>query len=107
MEQLITTLVSALSPSALPVVVLCLGGLYLYFKFGRMEKDRQETKTARDADSQAIHDTLMKHTFQIDELKGHSVHHEQVLDDVNKQLSLLNTNIVKLQVTIENMNKEK
>lgn len=106
MEQLITTLISALSPSAIPIVVVILGLGYLWFKFGQEKKDRAITKDIRDKDSQEIHDTLLRHTFQIDELKGHSVHHEQVLDDLNKQMGLLNTNIVKLQVTIENMGKK-
>lgn len=102
----IGAIISLVPPSAIPIVIVILGLGYLYFKFGQEKKDREVTKAARDRDSQEIHDTLLRHTFQIDELKGHSVHHEQVLDDVNKQLSLLNTNIVKLQVTIENMGKK-
>lgn len=104
--DVIGPILSVVPPVALPLVVVILGLGYLYFKFGKVEKDREVTKAVRDKDSQEIHDTLLRHTFQIDELKGHSVHHEQVLDDVNKQLSLLNTNIVKLQVTIENMGKK-
>lgn len=106
MIDIIASLASALNPSAIPLVLVCIAAIYLWFKFGKVEKDREVTKAVRDKDSQEIHDTLLRHTFQIDELKGHSVHHEQVLDDVNKQLSLLNTNIVKLQVTIENMSKK-
>ena len=102
----IAAIISAIPPAAIPIVIVILGLGYLYFKFGKVEKDRAITKDIRDKDSQEIHDTLLRHTFQIDELKGHSVHHEEVLDDVNKQLSLLNTNIVKLQVTIENMGKK-
>lgn len=41
MEQIITTIVGALSPSALPVVVLCLGGLYLYFTYRMFQKNSQ------------------------------------------------------------------
>lgn len=102
----IGAILSLVPPSAIPIVIVILGLGYLYFKFGQEKKDRAITKDIRDKDSQEIHDTLLRHTFQIDELKGHSVHHEQILDDVNKQLSLLNTNIVKLQVTIENMGKQ-
>jgi uncharacterized protein HemX len=102
----IGAIISAIPPSAIPIVVVILGLGYLWFKFGQEKKDRALTKDIRDKDSQEIHDTLLRHTFQIDELKGHSVHHEQILDDVNKQLALLNTNIVKLQVTIENMGKK-
>lgn len=102
----IVAIISAIPPSAIPIVVVILGLGYLYFKFGQEKKDREVTKAVRNKDSQEIHDTLLRHTFQIDELKGQNVHHEQVLDDLNKQMGLLNTNIVKLQVTIENMGKK-
>lgn len=103
MEQLITTLISALSPSALPVVVLCLGGLYLWFRFGRMEKDRQETKTARDNDSQAIHDTLLKHSFEITNLKGIVDLHKDRLESIDKQLAVVNQELVKLNLQVEHL----
>lgn len=102
----IGTVIAAIPPAALPIVVCIIGIAYLYFKFGKVERDRAMTKKHRDADSQEMHDLLLKHTFQIDELKGHSVHHEQILDDLNRQISLLNTNIAKLQVTIEAFGKK-
>lgn len=101
MEAIINTLISALSPSALPVVVLCLGGLYLWFKFGRMEKDRQETKNQRDTDSQNIHDDLLKLKFKVNELDGRTVHHADLLEDLREQVAALNSNINKLSVQIE------
>lgn len=110
MEQIITTLIGALSPSALPVVVLCLGGLYLWFKFGRMEKDRQETKNQRDNDSQNIHDDILKLKFKVNELDGRTVHHADLLEDLREQVATLNSNISKLSVQIElycNMLKDK
>lgn len=110
MEQIVTTIIGALSPSALPVVVLCLGGLYLWFKFGRMEKDRQETKNQRDNDSQNIHDDLLKLKFKVNELDGRTVHHADLLEDLREQVATLNSNISKLSVQIElycNMLKDK
>lgn len=110
MEQIITTLIGALSPSALPVVILCLGGLYLWFKFGRMEKDRQETKNQRDNDSQNIHDDILKLKFKVNELDGRTVHHADLLEDLREQVATLNSNISKLSVQIElycNMLKDK
>lgn len=101
MEQIVTTIIGAISPSALPVVVLCLGGLYLWFKFGRMEKDRQETKTQRDNDSQNIHDDLLKLKFKVNELDGRTVHHADLLEDLREQVATLNSNISKLSVQIE------
>lgn len=101
MEQIVTTLIGAISPSALPVVVLCLGGLYLWFKFGRMEKDRQETKNQRDNDSQNIHDDILKLKFKVNELDGRTVHHADLLEDLREQVATLNSNISKLSVQIE------
>lgn len=103
MEQIITTLISALSPSALPVVVLCLGGLYLWFRFGRMEKDRQETKVNRDADSQEIHDTLLKQSFDIANLKGIVELHRDRLESIDKQLAIVNQELVKLNLQVEHL----
>lgn len=106
MAEAITSLIAAIPSGALPIVVVILGLAYLYFKFSKVEKDREVTKQQRDSDSQAIHDTLLKHSFQIDELKGRSVHHEEILDDLRKQVTILNENIVKLSVMIENLIKK-
>ena len=45
MEQIITSIVGALSPSALPLVVCILGCCFIYLKIG---KERKQTKTERD-----------------------------------------------------------
>ena len=45
MEQIITTVISAISPAALPIVVCVLGCLFIYLKIG---KDRKQTKAERD-----------------------------------------------------------
>lgn len=101
MEQIITSVLSSLSPSALPVVVLCLGGLYLWFKFGQIVKDRQETKNQRDEDSQTIHDDILKLKFKVTELEGRTVHHADLLEDLREQVATLNSNISKLTVQLE------
>lgn len=101
MTEAIGSLIAAIPSGALPLVVTILGLAYLYFKFRTVEKDRAETKTQRDTDSQQIHDTLLKHSFEIANIKGQQDHHEELLEDLTKQVSILNTNIVKLQVTID------
>lgn len=103
MEQIVTTLISALSPSALPVVVLCLGGLYLYFKFKGMEQDRNTTKVNRDADSQAIHDDILKLKFDVTNLKGIANLHRDKLDSIDKQLGLVNQELTKLNIQVEHL----
>ena len=45
MEQIITHILTVMSPSALPIVVCVLGCVFIYFKIG---KERKQTKTERD-----------------------------------------------------------
>ena len=60
MEQLFTTIVSSLSPSALPIVVCVLGCVFIYFKIG---KERKHTKTERDNEKDELDKrlTLVEH----------------------------------------------
>lgn len=60
MEQLLITIVSSLSPSALPIVVCVLGCVFIYFKIG---KDRKQTKTERDNEKDELDKrlTLVEH----------------------------------------------
>ena len=53
MESLITQIISAISPSALPIVVCVLGLAYIYL---RISAQRKATKTERDT----AHDDLDK-----------------------------------------------
>lgn len=52
-ESVIAQIISAISPSALPIVVCVLGLAWIYWKIGR---DRKVTKTERDT----AHDDLDK-----------------------------------------------
>lgn len=104
MEGIITTAISAISPSALPIVICIIGIAFLYFKFGKAEKDREKTKTQRDSDSQNIHDTLLKQSFDIANLKGRIELHDTLLTDINKQINILNTNLAILTEKIDNLN---
>lgn len=96
-------MISSLSPSALPVVVLCLGGLYLYFKFKGIEHDRNTTKVNRDADSQAIHDDILKLKFDVTNLQGIVNLHKDKLESIDNQLGLVNQELVKLNIQIEHL----
>ena len=60
MEQLFTTIVSSLSPSALPIVVCVLGCVFIYFKIG---KERKQTKSERDNEKDELDKrlTLVEH----------------------------------------------
>lgn len=103
MESTITTIISSLSPSALPMVVCIIGIAYLWFKFGRVQQDRVETKAERDKDSQDIHDKLLTHDFKISELQGIVNLHRDKLDSIDKQLGIVNQELVKLNIQVEHL----
>ena len=60
MEQIITHILTVMSPSALPIVVCVLGCVFIYFKIG---KDRKQTKTERDNEKDELDKrlTLVEH----------------------------------------------
>lgn len=105
MEQIITSIIASLSPSALPIVIVIIGIAYLYFKFNKLEKDRDNTKSVRDSDSQEIHDKLLTHDFKLAELAGIVELHRDKLDSIDKQLTIVNTELVKLNVQVEHLAK--
>lgn len=107
MEGIVTQIVGALSPSALPIVVLCLGGLYLWFRFGRIEKDREQTKAARDKDSQDMHDSILKLQFEMANLKGISDLHRDTLEDLRKQMGIVVKELAELNCSIKMILEEK
>ena len=105
MNDIIQLLVSSISPSALPIVIVIIGIAYLYFKFNKLEKDRDTTKSDRNKDSQEIHDKLLTHDFKLAELAGIVELHRDKLDSIDKQLTIVNTELVKLNVQVEHLAK--
>lgn len=103
MAEAITSLIAAINPSALPVVVIILGLAYLYFKFNKVEKDREVTKQQRDNDSQEIHDKLLAHDFRLTNLQGIVDLHRDKLDSIDKQLAIVNQELVKLNLSVEHL----
>lgn len=103
MEALVSQIVAAISPSALPLVVVAIAAIYFYYKFKSLEKDRTATKKNRDDDSQEIHDTLLKHSFELANLKGTIDLHNDKLESIDKQLSIVNQELVKLNIQVENL----
>lgn len=105
MNDIVQLIISSISPSALPIVIVIIGIAYLYFKFNKLEKDRDNTKSARDSDSQEIHDKLLTHDFKLAELAGIVELHRDKLDSIDKQLTIVNTELVKLNVQVEHLAK--
>jgi hypothetical protein len=74
--------------------------------WGDMQKqkaDRAETKIARDADSQSLHDKVLSHGFQIQQLKDAQSLTATVVDDLRDTCAQLNSNIVKLDTNVSNL----
>lgn len=92
-----------ISPTALPLVVVLLGGLYLWLKFGRMEKDRQETKIQRDSDSQNIHDEIQRHSWELNRIKEDNGHRDQLLEDLRKQVEAVNSNLAVVATKLDHL----
>ena len=103
MTEAIPSLITAIPPSALPIVVVIIGIAYLYFKFTKMEQDRNTTKETRDNDSQKIHDDILKMKFEITELQGIVNLHRDKLESIDKQLALVNQELVKLNIQVEHL----
>lgn len=103
MESIINTLISTLSPSALPLVVVVVAAIYFYFKFKGIEQDRMNTKQQRDTDSQEVHDKLLTHDFKITNLQGVVDLHRDKLDSIDKQLAVVNQELVKLNLSVEHL----
>lgn len=103
MAEAISTLIAAIPSGALPIVVVILGLAYLYFKFSKVEKDREVTKQQRDSDSQAIHDDILKLKFDVTNLQGIVNLHKDKLESIDKQLGLVNQELVKLNIQVEHL----
>lgn len=60
MSEIVTAIVSAISPAALPIVVCVLGCCFIYLKIG---KDRKQTKSERDNEKDVLDKrlTLVEH----------------------------------------------
>jgi predicted nucleic acid-binding Zn-ribbon protein len=88
-------------------VVLVLTALATYIKahsdVKAIKDDREATKLARDREAQELRDSLMKALWEIDNLKRESNHKGTLLDDLQKQVNLLNQNLAVNNKTMENL----
>lgn len=92
MEQLFTTIVSSLSPSALPIVVCVLGIAYIYWK---INSQRKVTKSERDIahDDMDKRLTLVEHDVQYMK-EQHSLFADK-LDRILNQLTEIKVELAK------------
>ena len=69
----------------------------------KLTNDRAATAAARDKDSQDLHDSVLKHGFQIQQLRDQQALTSTVVDDLRDTCNTLNTNIVKLDLNVANL----
>lgn len=69
----------------------------------KLTNDRLATKTERDNAEQEIRDAVLKHGFQIQQLKDQQALTSTVVDDLRDTCNTLNTNIVKLDLNVANL----
>lgn len=94
-------------PKFIAAVVLLLtntaAAIKLWADVQKQKADRAETKIARDADSQSLHDKVLSHGFQIQQLKDAQSLTATVVDDLRDTCAQLNSNIVKLDTNVTNL----
>ena len=83
MTDIVTAIVSAISPAALPIVVCVLGCCFIYLKIG---KDRKQTKEERDNQKDELDKrlTLVEHdvAFMKEQLVLFSSKLDRILDEL-------------------------
>lgn len=83
MEQIITTVISAISPAALPIVVCVLGCVFIYLK---IQSQRKVSKEERDNQKDELDKrlTLVEHdvTFMKEQNQLFSSKLDRILDEL-------------------------
>lgn len=67
MLEVIQTILPYISPSALPLVLVILGGIYIYRKIGN---ERKDTKLERDKDSENIKAEIAVLKSELEQIKS-------------------------------------
>ena len=92
MEQIITTVISAIPSGALPLLVCILGCCFIYLKIG---KDRKQTKTERDIQKDELDKriTLVEHDVVF--MKEQNQLFSSKLDKILEELTAIKVELAK------------
>lgn len=89
---------------ALVLLLTNLAGLVkVWTDLSKTKSDRQATKQNRDADSQELHDQVLKLSFQVDQNKNNIVLIFDKMDDQMKQIGLMNTQLAQVLIKMDNI----
>ena len=92
MESVIMTVISTISPAALPVVVCVLGCCFIYLKIG---KDRKQTKTERDNQTDELDKRLTLVEHDVEFMKEQNALFGQKLDRILEELTAIKVELAK------------
>ena len=92
MEQIITTVISAISPAALPIVVCVCVCAFLYFKIGR---DRKQTKEERDNQKDELDKRLTVVEHDVTFMKEQNQLFSSKLDRILEELTAIKVELAK------------
>lgn len=94
--EILATLLPFVPQAAIPLVIcVC---FYLF-----IQSKRKETKNERDKDSQELHDKILKHDFEITNLKGEFAQQRNINDDLNKQVIELSKAVATFSVAVDTL----
>ena len=96
-----------ISPELATAIIACLGAVAAWLKahsdVGQINNERAETKILRDKDSQEMHDAILKLQFQAGLLKDENSALKTRIDDCNKQITTLTTQLAEVLVRLDNI----
>ena len=92
MEHIVTAIIAAISPAALPIVVCVLGCVFIYLKIG---KDRKQTKTERDNQTDELDKRLTLVEHDVDFMKEQNALFGQKLDKILEELTAIKVELAK------------
>lgn len=92
MESIATQLISALSPSALPIVVCVLGCAFIYFK---IQSQRKATKAERDDSQESIELRLTLVEHDVISMKQQHQLFSSKLDRILDELTAIKVELAK------------
>ena len=98
-----TELWAALIGAVVLLITNTAAAIKLWAEVQKQKADRVETKAMRDKDSQELHDRVLSHGFQIQQLKDAQSLTATVVDDLRDTCAQLNANIVKLDTNVLNL----
>ena len=92
MSAILTAIVSAISPTALPIVVCVLGCCFIYLKIG---KDRKQTKEERDNQTDELDKRLTLVEHDVEFMKEQNALFGQKLDRILEELTAIKVELAK------------